>query len=357
MSFEWPDFNTTLQESITMNIARLGPSMNNIDTTILIWSLGELDTCMDKFPAYVLDSLYTSILTCIDIMKPEELSRLIWGLSSCGMSWDKLPTAIKWNINVALRRVSTYMIPQDIANSAYGLALLSFDTMNPYDAALRGSHETLLTTIENRISTKGKVDSNIKSQSNKDIMENEQLRIFAHYLFAFRIVTDLTRIPNSLLCLPIETNNSYSNIMSNLQQELANDLRQSLELKYDIISEYSSFQGVFPVDIAIMKNNMLIALIEVDGPHHFRYDGSIRRKDKLKELMYTRMNPDILFHRIRWDEVNKYGSLLIAEEVAAMIIKHSKNINYITSTIKSIEREFSSFFSWSLRKDQMNDYK
>jgi hypothetical protein len=29
------------------------------------------------------------------------------------------------------------MSPQDVANSAYGLALLSFDTQNPEDAAFR----------------------------------------------------------------------------------------------------------------------------------------------------------------------------------------------------------------------------
>jgi hypothetical protein len=30
----------------------------------------------------------------------------------------------------------------------------------------------------------------------------------------------------------------------------------------------------------------VVAFLEVDGPTHYRWDGQLRRKDKLKEAMY-----------------------------------------------------------------------
>ena len=120
MSYEWSDFNESLQKIIIMNIARLAPQMNSQDVGILTWSLGALDAPVDTFPNYVIESYYSIIITNLLIMKPLELSQIIFGLSGCGLSWDVLPIGLRWGINVALRRVAALMCPQDIANSAYG---------------------------------------------------------------------------------------------------------------------------------------------------------------------------------------------------------------------------------------------
>lgn len=45
MGLHWTDFDEKFQESITMNIARLAPKMNDIDIGILTLSLTLIDCC------------------------------------------------------------------------------------------------------------------------------------------------------------------------------------------------------------------------------------------------------------------------------------------------------------------------
>lgn len=297
------------------------------------------------------------------------------------------------SINSSLRRCASEMSPQDIANSAYSLSMLAFDSENIYDPALRGSHETLLETIRKLLnSQEGRVliervsnnfegysKNNVQSKDDKSTILNnyttsatilsaykefEQLRIFANYIFALQRVVDINTIPKILLGPLLTTNGSYKNpsISSNLQNNvlfsLSKSLNASIQLiegenfkEYSIVYEYSCFNGVFPVDAAIFKQGYLVALIEVDGPHHYRSDGSLRRKDLLKVDMYKNVNPDILFQRIRWDETNKLGADAITEELASTIILHARRMSNWKSTFRSFERKVATFFSWSLRND------
>lgn len=97
---------------------------------------------------------------------------------------------------------------------------------------------------------------------------------------------------------------------------------------------------------------LLIHINQVDGPHHYRRNGSLRRKDKLKEAMYTRKHPLSSFHRIRWDDVTKHGSDVVGAELAGLVISAAKNaqeVNPFTSTMKSFQTSLSDFFSWGLR--------
>lgn len=283
------------------------------------------------------------------------------------------------------------MSPQDIANSAYAFAILSFDSENTYDAIFRGIHETLLSTIQalmkkysklqeesfnetsadrqqsyvednafvksiNRVFDRQSKDEFSLSSSIIDAKEIEQLRIFASYLVALQRVSDTSRIPSQLM-EPYRSNSQ--SISSNLQKDvilsLADSLKESQFLNqgnFDIAIEYSSFEGVFPVDAAVLRENVLISLIEVDGPHHYRYDGLLRRKDQLKEAMYQSMFPDVLFRRIRWDEKNKLGAQAITDELASSIVLHSRKVTPLTGALRKIEQQFSAFFSWSLRREQ-----
>ena len=255
-----------------------------------------------------------------------------------------------------------------------GIALLAFDTSKPFDPSLRGCHESLLTTIQksynarqNQPKTQNTIQTNNEtitaisitmSETNKRTAaqqlsydkEEEQLRIFANYLVSLQRISDNKRIPINLL-KPLINNNKQL-ILSNLQNKmiisLTNALNSYNNTKYSIIEEYSCFSGVFPVDAGVFYNKQLIALIEIDGPHHYRYDGRLRRNDQLKEMMYKRINYDVIMKRIRWDEINSLGIDNIAEELVSTIIRHSKNINQLSRTYKSIEREFASFFSWHL---------
>jgi hypothetical protein len=62
-----------------------------------------------------------------------------------------------------------------------------------------------------------------------------------------------------------------------------------------------------------------VAILEVDGPQHYRSDGKLHRKDQLKESMYLRRHPAASFHRIRWDEVEVLGNLQLTEELATVL--------------------------------------
>jgi hypothetical protein len=121
----------------------------------------------------------------------------------------------------------------------------------------------------------------------------------------------------------------------------------------DIQSEISSFNGVFPVDIGIFFNQELISIIEVDGPQHYRHDGKLRRKDKLKESMYSRKHPDSKIHRLRWDDVSKIGFDVIGLEIIEQTVLSTKERNVVSKTMKYMERSISEFFNWGLRNSKL----
>jgi hypothetical protein len=73
---------------------------------------------------------------------------------------------------------------------------------------------------------------------------------------------------------------------------------------YEIINEYEGIRkGLYPVDVAIKKNNKIIGFIEVDGEFHYRIDKEtkskkLRRSDQLKEFLYHYDYPDVPFIRL-----------------------------------------------------------
>ena len=145
MGVTWQELTPTWKEAVISNIGRLESDMNNLDVSILVWSLGYLDTPLDTLPDRMTVPLLNAVSRSLTIMKPQELSSLIWGLSGASISWDMLPASLRWSLNVALRRVAVDMSPQDVANCAYGLALVSFDTQNPSDP---GTAELILFTAQ-----------------------------------------------------------------------------------------------------------------------------------------------------------------------------------------------------------------
>lgn len=133
MGLSWDELPQSWKESVISNAGRLELDMNNLDVSIILWSLGSLDAPFDALPERMINPLLNVVSRSLTVMKPQEISSLIWGLSGTSMSWDMLPVSLRWSLNVALRRVADDMSPQDVANCAYGLALISFDTQNPSD--------------------------------------------------------------------------------------------------------------------------------------------------------------------------------------------------------------------------------
>jgi hypothetical protein len=169
--------------------------------------------------------------------------------------------------------------------------------------------------------------------------ELEQIRIFTHYLKVMKYVTDPRKIPSRFLQSGDGQVDMTSVQGSRLQKRVVKSLKDAftaseLNSKYEISLEVSSFDGVFPLDAAITKNGEIVALLEVDGPHHYRLDGRLRRKDQLKEAMYAKRHPKSSFHRVRWDEAHKMGSELIGAELASLVLSSTQDVDPFTAATK-----------------------
>ena len=87
---------------------------------------------------------------------------------------------------------------------------------------------------------------------------------------------------------------------------------------------------------------MPVAFVEIDGPQHFHYssaDGCIsklKRKDIMKETLYRKKHPLATFTRIRFDQVDHFGSNYIGRNIADFIT-FSKYTSYLLSTPISVE--------------------
>jgi hypothetical protein len=122
---------------------------------------------------------------------------------------------------------------------------------------------------------------------------------------------------------------------------------------YEVVPEVSSFAGVFPVDAAIKYRGREVAFVEVDGPSHYRFDGQLKRKDKLKEAMYKKKHPHCSFHRIRYDSENKIGAEIIGSEIVEVVMRSTASSNIVEGWIKDFSADIRFFvdkgFQWSLR--------
>ena len=87
----------------------------------------------------------------------------------------------------------------------------------------------------------------------------------------------------------------------------------------------------------------------------YRYDGMLRRKDRLKEAMYMKQHPDITIKRIRWDEVDKIGYETLCNEIVMLSLYKSKNMNVISKAMRAVEREISGLINWGLRNTKNNN--
>ena len=190
----------------------------------------------------------------------------------------------------------------------------------------------------------------------QDADDYEQLRIFAHYMLVNRFVASVDDIPRVLL--DVSELESSSNQKSRLQQRVIQGVVNALGSSdfanaYEVLPEASSFAGVFPIDAVVKYKGREVAFLEVDGPSHYRYDGKLKRKDKLKEAMYRKKHPHCSFHRIRYDSENKIGADVIGAEIADIIMKSSTRHNIVDGWIKDFGNDLKFIlektFQWSLR--------
>lgn len=245
-------------------------------------------------------------------------------------------------------------------------------------------------------------EAKLTDQERQQQQEYEQLRIFAHYLNVMKFTSDIGRIPKELLASTAREKDYgkgsrlQSRVLKGLQRGLSrlqvdgNDIQVEMDtasalvpadertdndlfdfsldtlpiqaifgtnpVKFGISLEASSFQGVFPVDAAVVQGKRdVVAIIEVNGPTHYRYDGRLKRKDQLKEAMYMKQHPDATFHRIRYNDANKLGSDYIGEEVANAVLGSVKDQSPLGKMFRRTKQQLGDFFSWGLRNDRVVD--
>lgn len=381
MGYVWKDFPSTLKKSIIKNVGRMESEMNAIDVSIITWSLGSLmmplnsspcannlGTGREEIESEILRPLLKVIIRTLPAMNSQEVSSVIWGLSGTGIAWDSLPRALRWSINIALRRISESMSVQDVANCAYSLTLLSFDTEDSMDPAFRGAHNVLMNKL--RAMSKFPVSSKV---------ESEQLRIFAHFFKTFDIGAKLdffkeTSVPQIFLESEWLKDSSFDLKVrsSGLQCRVIEGLKSAfdaLERSNDfdmqdiyINTEVSSFEGILPVDAAIfvqskwnLNQKDVLAILEIDGPQHYRDDGALRRVDQLKEFMYLKRHPRAIFCRVRWDEANKIGASAIGNSLAIQILQtaeiYRSPFSAANKILGTIVTDAKKAFKWGLRND------
>jgi len=113
--------------------------------------------------------------------------------------------------------------------------------------------------------------------------------------------------------IPSTTHGMVANAMLASLQEVDNG--------YEIFNEFNGFTGVFPIDVAVYKNQKLVAFVEIDGAHHYNIEGKLKRKDSLKEFLYSKKYPNIEIFRIRSDQCEAIGHRKAGHALASWILK------------------------------------
>jgi hypothetical protein len=78
--------------------------------------------------------------------------------------------------------------------------------------------------------------------------------------------------------------------------------------------------GVFPVDCAVYRGDVLVAFIEIDGPHHYTSDGALTREGQLKTWLYARIYSGVPLYRLKVQNIDRVGIAQSAEQLAKKII-------------------------------------
>lgn len=223
----------------------------------------------------------------------------------------------------------TTITPQTLANLMYALSLLVFDVSASNQAIheeLADAHLALLDSIR----TFG-----VSRFSEK---EREQILMYIHVVRQFSLLKDDVVDANQIF--RVHSSGDSESRRSRLQESVVASLCAVLQSRNNellVADEYSAFGGAIPVDATIFQNGNFehpLAFLEVNGPHHYR-NGILRRKDKLKEMMYRKKYPLASFTRVSYDQVRILGTGRVAFAIANFITLTSSH----TDTEKMLRRD------------------
>ena len=294
----------------------MSSSLTSENSANFINGISGMGALWASFTSTELDSFIDALSKVFEEGSIQHLASSLYGLAVMECQFEKLPENFIVKICNGIIRVcnSSQLDPQALANIMYAVGLLSFDispTKTFILCELNKAHLALLQSLANL------------GMSKFNDIEREQLLMYANTLM---ITTPL--LEQNVATMPIfrvmSSENSVENSISELQESVVSSLSAALRARNAdvyITDEYSAFDGALPVDVTVFDDDdpkHPIAFLEVDGPHHFR-NGSLRRKDKLKEFLYRKKHPLASFTRVRYDQVQVLGSGHIAFALANFI--------------------------------------
>jgi len=343
MLWRWENLNESLRKSIISSTSKLisqSGRQNFRDVSMVINSLGTLGLRWASISSS--SSTFKSINHGISLVlrkgDREEVAGVVFGMGLMDFSWTSISEKIRRDIIHSVKRVFsgecssskanesfmkaryqpvqlknsvvTMTRSQALANTVYGISLLVFDTDTD---ALKNELNEVHIALLDEVACIG-VGSFTEA-------EKEQVAIYMNLLQTSAGLDDSmisNRCPNHML---LKADHQKETKTSRLQQSVVSSLRDALRQQNEdlfVANEYSAFNGAFPVDATVFEGETPVAFLEVDGPQHYR-EGVLLRKDIMKETLYRRKHPCAIFTRVKFDQVNNFGSKYVGKQVADYI--------------------------------------
>lgn len=329
----WERLKEPVEEELMLWTQHISSSGSFSELSGLIFGLGHMECSWERLPKDIRSTMAQSILSLCDEMLHIDSYRSNktvsgvkpWGYSSIGRRWmyvssaSTILSASGSNSNITSSSMKRNC--QAIANLMYGLSLMIFDiTIDPHCYKLLYDVYLKLSEVVSQIGI-----------SSFSIVEREQILIYIHLMDTYihtntytktLNISDETCLSSKYIIDSYQPTNYHSHSISKLQQSIGSAISSALakyDEKLEVIDEYSAFGGIFPVDVTIFEGNDPVAFVEVDGPHHFKSSGLLRRKDLMKEALYKCKHPCASFTRVRYDQVNRLGSQFVGNEITNFI--------------------------------------
>lgn len=207
-----------------------------------------------------------------------------------------MPESVLINVSLIFATLISHFISrvcvfQALCNSMMAVAEMGFDaTTNPSNLQENQLHKVmnclwglfqkrLDTTIDN-------IEHLTQAAPLLELMHIQQPD-------SIQIIDDLNFLSLSNINLVDQQSSKSNDIHHQLTKELSAELSLRSD-KYRVENEFHGLKGgSMPVDIAVFYEKKLILCVELDGPHHYTWEGNLTRKDLLKDFLYVKTYPDI----------------------------------------------------------------
>eukprot|EP01031_Cornospumella_fuschlensis_P034137 gene34137-41323_t len=366
LRFLWPSLPDEAQQGIFSAITRLHKSFQPLDVSSLILFLAELQVPLDSLPSNVSTALFYSLRRNLPKMNSIDLTKSIMGLNSGGVAWKSISPSLRWAIKDAVEAQQRELTVRQVANIAFCVATMCFDAENQTERVLRELDGVMLDSIlkhDQYLQQTMQESADGQGAGSSDMVvkyaDLRQVQMFVRYLTTTKHVEIVEKIPPYLMGNLANTqgDEGWEYGSSKLQHSIVAsllDAKASMpEMSgYEIREEFSCFGGMMPVDIAVVKKKNIIALIEVDGPHHERSNGQFRRTDLFKQYIYGKTYPHALFHRVSYKDEKMLGTAVISKQIVELMLDHDRAHEKVIPSqtlVRGVLRIFQDIGSWGTR--------